>query len=93
MIKEHGAVSEPVAAAMAAGARRNAGTDWALATTGEAGPESGEGKPVGTLSVALAGPGDAAPVVESHFFPTDREAFKHRASQAALDLLRRTMEG
>ena len=92
LIKEHGAVSEPVAAAMAAGARRNAGTDWALATTGEAGPESGEGKPVGTLFVALAGPGDAAPVVERHFFPTDREAFKHRASQAALDLLRRTLE-
>ena len=93
LLKEHGAVSEPVAAAMAAGARRKAGTDWALATTGEAGPESGEGKPVGTLFVALAGPDDAAPVVESHFFPTDREAFKHRASQAALDLLRRTLEG
>ncbi len=93
LIKEHGAVSERVAAAMATGVRRNAGTAWALATTGEAGPESGEGKPVGTFFVALAGPGDAAPVVESHFFPTDREAFKHRASQAALDLLRRTLEG
>ncbi len=93
LIEEHGAVSETVAAAMAAGARRTAGTDWALATTGEAGPESGEGKPVGTLFVALAGPGDAAPVVESHFIPTDREAFKQRASQAALDLLRRTLEG
>ncbi len=92
LIQEHGAVSEPVAAAMAAGARRAVGTDWALATTGEAGPESGEGKPVGTLFVALAGPGDAKPVTESHFFPTDRESFKYRASQAALDLLRRTLE-
>ena len=92
LIEEHGAVSEPVAAAMAAGARRALGTDWALATTGEAGPESGEGKPVGTLFIALAGPGDAAPTVESHFFPTDRETFKFRASQAALDLLRRTLE-
>ncbi len=92
LIKAHGAVSEPVAAAMAAGARRATGTDWALATTGEAGPESGEGKPVGTLFIALAGPDDAEPVVENHFFPTDREAFKYRASQAALDLLRRTLE-
>ena len=92
LIKTHGAVSAPVAAAMAAGARRTAGTDWALATTGEAGPESGEGKPVGTLFVALAGPEDGEPVVENYFFPTDREAFKHRASGAALDLLRRTLE-
>ena len=68
-------------------------THWALATTGEAGPESGEGKPVGTLFIALAGSGRwSAPVVESHFFPTDRETFKQRASQAALDLLRRTLE-
>ncbi len=93
LIEEHGAVSEPVAAAMAAGARRVMGTDWALATTGEAGPESGEGKPVGTLFIALAGPDDAAPTVETHFFPTDRETFKQRASQAALDLLRRALEG
>ena len=70
----------------------HAGTDWALATTGEAGPESGEGQPVGTLFVALAGPNEGEPVVERHFMPTDREAFKHRASQAALDLLRRTLE-
>ena len=91
LIKEHGAVSGPVAAAMAAGARRVAGVDWALATTGEAGPTSGEGRPVGTLFVALAGPGDDAPTVEEHFIPTDRETFKYRASQAALDLLRRAL--
>ncbi len=91
LIEEHGAVSGPVAAAMAAGARRRMGTHWALATTGEAGPTSGEGKPVGTLFVALAGPDDAEPVVEDHFFPTDRESFKYRASQVALDLLRKTL--
>ena len=91
LIKEHGAVSGPVAAAMAAGARGAVGTDWALATTGEAGPESGEGKPVGTLYIALAGPGHEPPTVEEHFIPTDRETFKYRASQAALDLLRRAL--
>ena len=91
LIGEHGAVSGPVAAAMASGARRVTGTDWALSTTGEAGPASGEGKPVGTLFIALAGPGDDAPTVEEHFIPTDRETFKYRASQAALDLLRRSL--
>ena len=55
LIEKAGAVSAAVAAAMAAGARREAGTDFALATTGEAGPDSGEGQPVGTLFVALAG--------------------------------------
>ena len=91
LIGEHGAVSGPVAAAMASGARRVTGADWALSTTGEAGPASGEGKPVGTLFIALAGPGDDAPTVEEHFMPTDRETFKYRASQAALDLLRRSL--
>ncbi len=89
LIEESGAVSAPVAAAMAAGARAATGATFALATTGEAGPESGEGKPVGTLFIALADDSGAEPTVEEHFMPTDREAFKQRASQAALDLLRR----
>ena len=93
LLAQHGAVSEPVAAAMAAGAQAVTGADYALATTGEAGPISGEGEPVGTVFVALAGPAGTEPVVERHFFPTDREAFKQRAGQAALDLLRRKMPG
>ena len=89
-LEKHGAVSALVAAAMAAGARAVTGADYALATTGEAGPDpSGEGKPVGTLFVALADGSGAEPTVEEHFFPTDRAAFKQRASQTALDLLRR----
>ena len=94
LLDRHGAVSAEVAAAMAAGARAVARADFALATTGEAGPQaSGGGKPVGTLFVALADGSRNAPTVEEHFFPTDREAFKQRASQMALDLLRRKIRG
>ena len=94
LLERHGAVSAEVAAAMAAGARAATGADFAVATTGEAGPQaSGEGKPAGTLFVALADGSGAEPVVEEHFFPTDRESFKLRASQAALDLLRRKSQG
>lgn len=83
------AVSEPVAAAMAAGARRAAGTDYALATTGFAGPTGGaEGRPVGTVFLALAGP-EGEPAVEQRLFRVDRGAFKSLAANAALDLLRR----
>ena len=56
------------------------GADYALATTGEAGPDpSGEGRAVGTLFVALADGSGAEPTVEEHFFPTDRASFKQRA--------------
>jgi nicotinamide-nucleotide amidase len=91
LIKEVGAVSAEVAAAMAAGTLRVTGADYALATTGEAGPESGEGKPVGTLFVALAKATGGAPQVEESCFALDREGFKRRASQVALDLLRRNL--
>lgn len=86
-IAEHGAVSENVAAAMAEGARGRAGSTFALATTGIAGPGGGsEAKPVGTAYVALAGGGPT--VVRHLFFPTDRETFKQLATQMALNLLR-----
>ena len=92
LIEKEGAVSRSVAAAMAAGVLRVTGADFALSTTGEAGPESGEGKPVGTLFIALARAGGGEPVVEEHYFPMEREGFKRRASQLALDLLRREMK-
>ena len=89
LIESRSAVSWEVAAAMAAGARRVTGASFALSTTGEAGPESGSGKPVGTVFIGLADTAGRNPIVEEHSFPTDREAFKQRAAQAAFDLLRR----
>jgi nicotinamide-nucleotide amidase len=91
LIERHGAVSREVAAAMAAGARRVTGADFALATTGEAGPASGSGQPVGTVFIALADPAGGEPIVENFAYKTDREAFKQRTCQAAFDLLRRNL--
>ncbi len=87
LIATHGAVSEPVARAMAEGAREKSGADLALATTGIAGPGGGTPeKPVGTAFIALAGGGGT--LVRHLFFPTDRETFKQLATQMALNLLR-----
>src|SRR6266508_3363391 len=90
LIEKYGAVSEQVALALAENARRCAGSDYALATTGIAGPGGGSPeKPVGTVYVALAGSGET--IAKKLFFPTDRETFKQIATQAALELLRRKL--
>ena len=92
LIEKHGAVSEPVAGALAEHARACAGSKYALATTGIAGPTGGSPeKPVGTVYVALAAPDET--VVKKFFFPTDRETFKQLTAQVALDLLRRKIIG
>ncbi|MCW3813405.1 CinA family protein [Micromonospora sp. DR5-3] len=56
LLAERGPVDPDVAAALAEGGRRRCGADWGLATTGVAGPEPQDGKPVGLVYVAVAGP-------------------------------------
>ena len=89
-IEKHGAVSEEVARAMAEGARKRAGSTYALATTGIAGPEGGSvEKPVGTVYVALAHENETK--VRKLFFPSDRETFKQLVAQVAFEMLRRKL--
>jgi len=91
LVERHGAVSESVARALAEQARACAGCDYALATTGVAGPTGGSPeKPVGTVYVGLAA-AELETIVKKFFFPTDRETFKQLAAQSALDLLRRKL--
>ncbi|WP_035931073.1 competence/damage-inducible protein A [Pseudofrankia saprophytica] len=86
-----GAVSARTAAAMAAGVRDLFGATWGLATTGVAGPEEQEGKPVGTLHLGLAGPDGT--VTRSLRLPGDRPLIQTFAVVQALDVLRRTLSG
>jgi nicotinamide-nucleotide amidase len=80
----HGAVSEAVAAAMAAGALRNSRADWALAITGIAGPSGGSpDKPVGTVCFSWAGPEGQVAVQTCHF-QGDRQAIRAQSVARAL---------
>jgi len=56
LLAERGPVDPDVASALAEGARRRCGADWGVATTGVAGPDPQDGKPVGLVYVAVAGP-------------------------------------
>ncbi len=87
LIAQHGAVSEPVAAAMAKGALWRAGATVALSTTGFAGPSAtSDALPVGTVFIGLAN-ALGCQVVRRHF-PGDRTRVRQFAAQIALDLLR-----
>ena len=92
LIAQHGAVSEPVASAMAVQACRRAGADYGLGITGIAGPGGGSTtKPVGTVWFGLAGV--AGPIRTLTFrFPGERDRVKFQASQTALDMLRRELQ-
>ncbi len=86
----HGAVSESVAAAMAAGVRRTTGSDVGLAITGVAGPDGGTSeKPVGLVWVAIDTP--LGPKAYGGRLIGDRAEIRYRATQSVLDLLRRTL--
>jgi nicotinamide-nucleotide amidase len=90
LIAMHTAVSQEVAGAMARCARVRSGATYAVSTTGEAGPESSSGAPVGTVYVGFAGPDD---VVDARKFnlPGDRARVRMFATQGALDFLRRRL--
>ena len=92
LLAEHGAVSEPVARAMAEGVRERFGADLAIATTGISGPDGGsEAKPVGLVYLALA---DAQGTHSDHFvFPLDRTRHRQITAQVALDWIRRRLLG
>jgi len=90
LIERHGAVSAPVAGAMAVGIRGTSGADIGISVTGVAGPDGGTArKPVGLVYIALS-QARAAAVVRSLFFG-GRAEVKFQASQKALDLLRKKL--
>lgn len=89
LLAEHGAVSAPVAEAMAAGAARQAGTDYAISTTGVAGPSGGTpAKPVGLVFIGLSSPDG---VMSRRFTWGDhfsRDEIRDAACKTALNMLR-----
>jgi nicotinamide-nucleotide amidase len=92
LIQNHGAVSAPVAEAMAGGMVRSAGTDLAVGVTGIAGPSGGTPeKPVGLVAIAAAWArgGKIETRVRTFNFIGGREMVRFQASQAALDMVRR----
>jgi len=86
MLAEHTAVSEPVAKAMAEGARQRTGSDYALSITGFAGPD---GAQVGLVFIGLATPSGAE--ARRVQFPGDRERVRAFSTNIALDILRRNL--
>ncbi|SHN25262.1 CinA family protein [Actinacidiphila paucisporea] len=86
LLAERGAVDAQVAREMAEGVRRRLGADWGAATTGVAGPEPQDGRPVGTVFVAVAGPGGVAEVAELRL-SGDRTAIRRASVAAVVDQL------
>jgi nicotinamide-nucleotide amidase len=90
LVAAHGAVSEPVARAMAEGVRRRSHAEIGVGITGVAGPGGGsDAKPVGTVWIAVAGPPPAGTRAGECRFPGSREMVKLFASVTAIDLVRR----
>lgn len=94
LIAEHGAVSEPVARAMAEGALARARADVAVAITGVAGPGGGTAtKPVGLVHFGLAAKGKTTAHLERRYGDLGREKIRRRAVDDALRLLASTLDG
>ncbi|MGK5546792.1 CinA family protein [Streptomyces sp. URMC 127] len=86
LLGARGAVDGDVALEMARGVRKLLGADWGLATTGVAGPEPQDGKPVGTVFVAAAGP-DGRRRVRELSLDGDRSRIRSESVRAVLELL------
>jgi nicotinamide-nucleotide amidase len=85
LIDERGTVDAEVAAAMASGVRRRLGATYGLATTGVAGPDPSEGKPAGTVHVAIAGPDGVQ--TSQLALSGDRDGIREGTAAALLSLL------
>jgi nicotinamide-nucleotide amidase len=85
LLEQRGPVDGDVAAALAEGARERCGADWGLATTGVAGPEPQDGKPVGLVYVAVAD--RAGSTVRELKLDGNREAIRTESVTAVLQLL------
>jgi nicotinamide-nucleotide amidase len=93
LIDAHGAVSEPVAVALADGVRERTGASLGVGITGIAGPGGGTPeKPVGTVVIALSGISAETRVRRFAFFG-GRPQVKFQATQTALDMVRRALLG
>ena len=87
LLRQHGAVSEQVARAMAEGARSTSGADFSVGVTGIAGPAKDESaKPVGLVYVSVAGPDGVR--VEEHHFAGNRLQVKRQSADQAFQMLR-----
>jgi competence/damage-inducible protein CinA-like protein len=92
LIEENGAVSKPVAQALAEGIRKRAGASLGVGITGIAGPGGATPeKPVGLVYVALAD--EQGTELREFRFPGNRDRIRHWASQAALEMIRRRLRG
>ncbi|MGK5530195.1 CinA family protein [Streptomyces sp. URMC 129] len=88
LLEERGAVDAEVARQLATGVRDLLGADWGAATTGVAGPEPQDGKPVGTVHIAVSAPGTGKVVAQRLNLRGDRAAIRAGTVRAVLALLR-----
>ena len=86
LLAERGAVDPEVAGGMARGVRQALGADWGIATTGVAGPEPQDGKPVGTVYVAVSGPRGVRKVARLRL-NGDRADIRRESVRSVLELL------
>ncbi|MDH4240624.1 MAG: CinA family protein, partial [Phycisphaerae bacterium] len=87
LIEQHGAVSEQVSEAMAQGARKNAGTTFAIGVTGIAGPSgAGEQKPIGLVFISVDS--DNGCETKRFIFHHDRDSIRLRTAQTAVNMVR-----